>query len=163
MAGVRRTIAGDHAGMDTRQNPRPVGRPVRRVLLAMDLGASSVRAADEAVDMAADQGAVLLILSVVPPTALPRLGRDSDRDLQRQQRDLAARQIVARAAAKGVTATSVVWYGEPAAAIIEAAWTERPDVLVLGSRKRRSIGRLLGSVSSHVASEAPCPVVIVPA
>jgi nucleotide-binding universal stress UspA family protein len=166
VAGVRRTIARHHAGMDTPQIPYippPVGRPVRHVLLALDLGASSVRAADEAIDLAADQGAILLILSVVPPRDLPQLRHD-DLDSQRQRRDRAAREIVARAAAKGVTATSVIWYGEPAAAILDAASSERADLVVLGSRKRTDLGRLLlGSVSSHVASEANCPVVVVPA
>jgi nucleotide-binding universal stress UspA family protein len=155
------TISGDHAGMDTTHIPPPVGRQVRHVLLALDLGASSVRAADEAIDLAADQGAILLILSVVPPSQLPRLRHD-DLDSQRQRRDLATREIVARAAAKGVTATSVIWYGEPAEAIIEATRTEHADVVVLGSRKRTNLARMLGSVSSHVASEANCPVVVVP-
>jgi len=166
VAGVRRTSAGDHARMDTPQIPLippPVGRPVRHVLLALDLGASSVRAADEAIDLAADQGAILLILSVVPPNHLPRLRHD-EIDRQRERRDRATREIVARAAAKGVTATSVIWYGEPAAAILDAAWSERADVVVLGSRKRTDLGRLLlGSVSSQVAGEASCPVVVVPA
>ncbi len=144
--------------MDTPQTPPPV----HHVLLALDLGASSVRAADEAIDRAADQGAVLLILSVVPPSHLPRL-RHGEGDRQRQRRDLATREIVARAAAKGVTATSVIWYGEPAEAIIEATRSEHADLVVLGSRKRRKLARILGSVSSRVADEAPCPVVIVPA
>lgn len=162
MAGVRRTIAGDHAGMDTPNIPSPVGRPVRHVLLALDLGASSVRAADEAIGLAADQGAILLILSVVPPSHLPRL-RPDDFHSQRQRRDRATREIVARAAARGVTATSVIWYGEPAEAIIEATRTEHADVIVLGSRKRTNLGRMIRSVSSEVAGEASCPVVIVPA
>jgi nucleotide-binding universal stress UspA family protein len=149
--------------MDTLRIPALVGRPVRHVLLALDLGASSIRAADEAIALAADQGAVLLILSVVPSRDLPRLRHDH-RDSQRQRRDGAAREIVARAAAKGVTATSVIWYGEPAAAILDAAWSERADVVVLGSRKRMDLGRLLlGSVSSQVAGEANCQVVVVPA
>jgi hypothetical protein len=149
--------------MDTLQIPTPFVRPVRHVLLALDLGASSVRAADEAISLAADQGAILLILSVVPPRDLPRPWHDR-RDSQRQRRDRAARAIVARAAARGVTATSVIWYGDPAAAILAAAWSERADVVVLGSRKRTDLGRLLlGSVSTHVAGEANCPVMVVPA
>ena len=149
--------------MDTTQLPPPVGRPVRHVLLALDLGASSLRAVDEAIDLAADQGAVLMILSVVPPRDLHRL-RQGALGGERQRRDRTAREIVARAAANGVTATSVIWYGEPATAILDAAWSERADVVVLGSRRRTDLGRLLrGSVSSHVASAATCPVVVVPA
>jgi len=165
VAGVGRTLAGHHAGMDSPHMPHfppPVGRSVRHVLLALDLGASSVRAADEAIQLAADQGAILLILSVVPPSHLPRL-RHADLDDQGQRRDRATREIVARAAANGVTATSVIWYGEPAEAIIEATRTEHADVVVLGSRRRTNLARMLRSVSGHVAGEAPCPVVIVPA
>jgi nucleotide-binding universal stress UspA family protein len=132
------------------------------VLLAADLGASSAHAADEAIELAARQHAVLLILTVVPPTAVPRLRRRGGASVERERRDRAAREIVARAAARGVTATSVVWYGEPAEAILEAARTQRADIVVLGSRKRTNLGRLLGSVSAHVVGEATCPVVVVP-
>ena len=135
----------------------------RHVLLAADLDGSSVHAADEAIDLAAAQGAILLVLTVVPPAALPRPLRRESPGAERERRDRAAREIVARAAARGVTATSVVWYGEPAEAIIEATRTEHADLVVLGSRKRTNLARMLRSVSSHVAGEAACPVVIVPA
>jgi nucleotide-binding universal stress UspA family protein len=135
----------------------------RHVLLAADLDGSSVHAADEAIDLAAAQGAILLVLTVVPPDALPHPLRRGGRTAERDRRDRAAREIVSRAAARGVKATSVVWYGAPAAAILEATRTEHADVVVLGSRKRTNLARMLGSVSSDVAGEAPCPVVVVPA
>jgi nucleotide-binding universal stress UspA family protein len=148
--------------MDTLSTHTPFPRPVGHVLLAADLGPSSAHAADEAIELAAKQHAVLLILSVVPPTAVPRLLRHRGPDAERERRERSAREIVARAATRGVTATSVVWYGEPAKAILEAARTQRADIVVLGSRKRTNLGRLLGSVSAHVAGEATCPVVVVP-
>ena len=94
---------------------------------------------------------------------LPRPLRRGGPSAERERRDRAAREIVARAAAKGVTATSVIWYGEPAEAILEAARTERADVVVLGSRKRTNLRRLLWERVLDVAGEAPCPVVVVPA
>jgi nucleotide-binding universal stress UspA family protein len=163
VAGVREGAARDHPGMETVPTPTtPFSRPVRHVLLAADLDASSAHAADEAIELAAEQDAILLILSVVPPTTVPFLWRLGGPDAERERRDRAAREIAARAAGRGVTATSVVWYGEPAEAILEAARTQRADVVVVGSRKRTNLGRLLGSVSAHVASEATCPVVVVP-
>lgn len=162
MAAVKRWPAGEHDGMETLSITRSDNR-FRHVLLAADLDGSSAHAADEAIDLAAAQGAVLLILTVVPPDALPRPLRRGSPNAERDRRDRAARDIVARAAARGVTATSVVWYGAPAEAILEATRTEHADVVVLGSRKRTNLARMLGSVSSHVAGEAPCPVVIVPA
>lgn len=155
--------------MERLPNPNPNPNPtsaqtVRHVLLATDTGAASARAADEAIKMAADQQAILLVLSVVPPSWLPHLGRHRGPDAERDRRERGIRDVVRRAAARGVTAACVLWYGDPADAILEAARTQRADVVVLGSRRRTDLGRiLLGSVSSHVVEAAPCPVVVVPA
>jgi len=160
VAAVERSPAGDHGGMETLPIT-PSDDRFRHVLLAADLDGSSAHAADEAIDLAASQGAVLLVLTVVPPDSLPRQLRRGSPRAERDRRDRAAREIVARAVARGVTATSVVWYGAPAEAILEATRTEHADVVVLGSRKRTNLARLLGSVSSHVAGEAICPLVVV--
>ena len=116
-------------------------RPVYHVLLATDLSESSGRATEQAITLAARENAILQILAVA--------------------RHHGDRQRLERGA--GVLATSFVWHGDPADAILEAAWTERPDVLVVGARQRRWVARLLGSVSSKVAGEAPCRVEVVPA
>ena len=155
--------ARQHRVMNTMPTTIQRDDRVRHVLLAADLDGSSAHAIDEAIDLAAEQEAILLILTVVPTAVLPRPFRRGNQTSERERRDREAREIVARAAARGVIATSVVWYGAPAEAILEATRTEHADVLVLGSRKRTNLARLLGSVSSQVAGEAPCPVVIVPA
>jgi nucleotide-binding universal stress UspA family protein len=162
VAAVEWLPAGDHAVMETSPITRSDNR-FRHVLLAADLDGSSAHAVDEAIDLAAAQEAILLVLTVVPPDVLPSILRRGSPSAERERRNRAAREIVARAAARGVTATSIVWYGAPGEAILEATRTENADVVVLGSRKRRNLARILGSVSSHVAEEAPCPVVIVPA
>ena len=52
--------------------------------------------------------------------------------------------------------------GEPGLAIIDAAKELDVDVIVIGSRGRGAIRRaLLGSVSSHVVHNAPCPVLVI--
>jgi nucleotide-binding universal stress UspA family protein len=119
------------------------------VLLATDLGEASGRATMQAIALAARDRAVLQILAVATSNA--------DRD------DIERRIGVVRslAHASGVRATSMIWHGDPAEAIVEAAWTERPDVLVVGARRRRWLARLLGSVSGTVAAEAPCRVDVV--
>jgi nucleotide-binding universal stress UspA family protein len=136
-----------------RQAAEARGRTPRiyHVLLATDLSASSGRATEEAITLAARENAVLQILAVA------RNHRDRDR------LEPGVDRIRRRARAAGVLATSFVWHGDPADAILEAAWTERPDVLVVGARQRRWVARLLGSVSSKVAGGAPCRVEIVPA
>ncbi len=59
-----------------------------------------------------------------------------------------------------VTIGLVVLEGYPGRALVTAA--EGAELLVVGSRGRGALGRmLLGSVGLHIASHAPCPVVIV--
>jgi nucleotide-binding universal stress UspA family protein len=129
---------------------RPHRAHVRHVLLATDLGEASGRATEQAITLAARDNAVLQILAVARS--------HDDRDEMERRVQLVRR----RARAAGVLATSIVWHGDPAEAIVEAAWTERPDVLVVGARHHRWLARLLGSVSDRVAEEAPCRVEIVP-
>jgi nucleotide-binding universal stress UspA family protein len=130
---------------------RDQAQPIYHVLLATDLSESSGRATEKAITLAACDSAVLQILAVAR--------RSADRERLQQGVELLRR----RARAAGVVATSFVWHGDPADAILEAAWTERPDVVVVGARQHRWVARLLGSVSSKVAGGAPCRVEIVPA
>jgi nucleotide-binding universal stress UspA family protein len=128
----------------------PRARHIHHVLLATDLDVASGRATERAITLAARDNAVLQILAVA---------KSSD---DREEMERRIQLVRRRARASGVLATSIVWHGDPAAAILEAAWTERPDVLVVGARHHRWVARLLGSVSGKVAEEAPCRVEIVP-
>ena len=57
--------------------------------------------------------------------------------------------------------TGTVTRGHPAEVLVAAA--QGADLLVVGSRGHVALpGRLLGSVSEHVAARASCPVVVVP-
>jgi eukaryotic-like serine/threonine-protein kinase len=131
--------------------PAPTRSRFRHVLLATNVDKASAGAVDEAIELASDNHAVLQILAVAR----------NHRERARMERGTAA--IRERARSAGVTATAFVWHGDPAESILEAAWTERPDVLVLGARPHRDLRRLLGSVSARVAAAAPCKVMIVPA
>jgi nucleotide-binding universal stress UspA family protein len=70
-------------------------------------------------------------------------------------------EVVARFAARGLSASWVVMRGQPADAIVDIARSEACDLIVLGSRGLGALeGALLGSVSEAVADRAPCPVLI---
>lgn len=59
--------------------------------------------------------------------------------------------------------TDVVWGIDPADSIADHARAERMDLLVLGTHGQGGLRRLLmGSVASGVASQAHCPVLLVP-
>ena len=143
------------------QLPAP-GRP--RILLAVDLTPASREAAQEAIKRARDDGAELIVLSVVEQHNLHLPGGGSRRvDQERDRLAAGAQAIVRQARDAGVRATYLIWEGDPAEAILEASHAEGADVIVLGSRPRLNVRRLiLGSVSSEVAKRATCDVVVIP-
>jgi nucleotide-binding universal stress UspA family protein len=140
--------------------------PIRRVLLGTDLSAVSDRAADQAIALATEHGAELIVLSVVDPRGL-RLpgGRFVKRiDQERTRVEAAAQAVVARARAAGAHATFLVWEGDPVETIVSASAAEHADVVILGSHGRGRLARLvLGSISAQVAGQADCQVMVVPA
>jgi nucleotide-binding universal stress UspA family protein len=136
----------------------------RRVLLATDFSPVSGRAGTRAIEVAVEQRAELIVLSVIEPGRLRLPGGHYLRriDQERVRLEAGAQELVARARAAGARATFLVWEGDPAEAIIEASHAEGADLIVLGSHGRGVIGRLvLGSISARVAEGARCRVVIV--
>lgn len=137
---------------------------ILRLMLATDLSPASERAADEAIRLAAESGAQLVILSVVDPGRL-RLpsGHFLRRiDQERARLEAGVQGLVRRARAARVRATFLVWEGDPAEAIVAASDAEDVDMIVLGSHGRGRLGRLvLGSISARVSEEARCRVMVV--
>lgn len=134
-----------------------------RVLLATDLSPTSESAANQSIVLARELRASLLVVSVIDPGASgARLGPMQRMDQRRAARESAAQALVARGRQAGVAVTFLVWEGPPGPAIVDAATSEAADLIVVGSRGRSRVERLvLGSVSDHVVRHAPCPVLIV--
>jgi nucleotide-binding universal stress UspA family protein len=136
-----------------------------RILLAVDQSGFSRAASDEAIRRASRGRAALIVLTVLESHNLHLPGGRLQRiDQERDRLTAGALAIVQRARSAGVRATYLIWEGDPAEAILEASHAERADVIVLGSRPRTNLRRLiLGSVSSEVSRRALCEVVVVPA
>ena len=137
---------------------------VPRILLAVDLSPASRDAANEAIDRARADAADLVVLSVVEQHNLRLPGGGARRvDQERDRLAAGAQAIVRQARDAGIRATFLIWEGDPAEAILEASQSEGADAIVLGSRPRLNVRRLiLGSVSSEVAKRATCDVIVVP-
>ena len=138
--------------------------PIKRIMLATDLSAISANAARDAIELAREHGAQLIVMSVVDGSRL-RLpgGRFLRRvDQERARIEEGAQALVRQARAAGADATFLVWEGDPAEAVLEAAAAEKVDVIVLGSHGRGRLGRMiLGSISARVTNGARCPVLVV--
>ena len=140
-----------------------IERGIRRILLATDLSTASKGATDQALQLAQDLRAELLVVSVIDPMSLVAGGPTVVRvDQRRAAREAAAQAIVVTGRHAGVNVRFLVWEGEPGAAIVEAAVAEAADLVIVGTHGRSRVGRLvLGSVSDHVVRHAPCPILIV--
>ena len=137
---------------------------IRQIMLATDLGPASAAATDAALRLAGALQASLLAVSVIDPRTLQLPGgRFRSRiDQERGRLEAAAAELVLRGRRDHVPTSFLIWEGDPAESIIDAAQSEGADMIVVGSHGRGAIGRaLIGSVSDQVVRHAPCPILVV--
>jgi len=137
---------------------------IRQIVLATDLGPASAAATTEAFRLAAALDARLLAVSVIDPRTLQLPGgRFRSRiDQERARLEAVASELVLRGRRDHVPTSFLIWEGDPAESIVDAARSEGADVIVVGSHGRGALGRaLIGSVSDQVVRRAPCPVLVV--
>jgi nucleotide-binding universal stress UspA family protein len=143
-----------------------------RIVCGIDDSAEARRAARVAGDLARRLDARLIVVTVYSPVLFvmpegrtPSGGEDRQALLaERRERAQATLATVAEDAGIGATADLKVLAGDPARALIEETkGAEDASLIVVGSRGQGAIrSAILGSVSSQLVREAPCPVVVVP-
>jgi nucleotide-binding universal stress UspA family protein len=131
-----------------------------QILLAYDGFPYSDHALERAGELAAEEGASVTVLSVVPPDAR---GSKSGGHVGIRPH---AHEDVARAhetlAARAIASEMRIEHGDPSTEILRVADDLGADLIVVGSRGLGRLGRLmLGSVSRDVVAGAPCPVMVV--
>ncbi len=144
-------------------------KPYRRILVATDLSTSSMLGFKEALDLAKQNGAELLIGYAYQPPSLtqaqavaPAVYEEWDRNL-RIGIEAKLEPLLEQARGQQVKARPLILKGSPNEAISEAAKKNEVDLIIMGSHGRTGISRLIqGSVSSHVIATANCPVMTVP-
>jgi nucleotide-binding universal stress UspA family protein len=140
-----------------------------KILIGLDASTHSERVLDFVARMRWPAGSRVIVISVLQPvasavtgvyetSAIPVEGMDG----MRQQLE----EVVARAEGAlrevGFSTEGRVVAGEPRQALIQAAQSERADLIVVGSHGRSGLAKMmLGSVSSHVVTHAPCSVLVV--
>jgi nucleotide-binding universal stress UspA family protein len=134
------------------------------ILLATDGSTASEPASEQAIDLATQVDARLLVVSVVASARQPSEAANNEVTASDSRDSLStkAQAIVQRARAAGADATYLVWEGEAGEAIVAAADSENADLIVVGSHGRSGVSRfLIGSVSDFVVRHAHCPVMVV--
>jgi len=140
----------------------------QRILVATDLTPASKSAIGEALTLAKENGAELMIAhvcekpNVTQAAAIaPQVFDEWTANLKQAAQDR-LRPFVDEARGEGVHAAALVLFGTPYEAIVEAAQSNNADLVVLGTHGRKGVSRFfLGSVASRVISTAPCPVMTV--
>jgi nucleotide-binding universal stress UspA family protein len=143
---------------------------MKNILAAVDGSAESRRAARLARDLAVRSGSELTLVCVIPPAILPS-SPDPDVILPWnlvafQKAEQRAAQETLKALSKevespGLTVNCRVLRGSPAEAISKLASSLKADLVVVGSRGKGKVARvLLGSVSDRLAHISKQPVLI---
>ncbi len=134
----------------------------RRLLLAIELPASSGLPEARALALAAELQASVVVVSVLESKAhLPVTTARVDQ--LREIHERAAHDLAARGRAMGVEVDYLIWQGDPADAIIEAAGSELVDLIVIGAPAvDGSAEHRLSRVSEEVVHRAAVPVLVVP-
>ena len=141
---------------------------VRQIAVAYDGSPEAQHALEVAASFARSGGARLRVVTAVNSAAVgvyppPPLDAAAYEELGQIARDEARARLdeAIGALAPDVTAEAAVLDGDIVATLVEDANAD--DLLFTGSRAQGPFRRvLLGSVSTHLLREAPCPVVVVP-
>jgi len=142
---------------------------MRRIVCPTDFSATSARAFEHALVLAAWYEAPVTVLHVLPEAVvasagLPYMGSPLllEGSLRESvQADLTA--LVGPANRAGLNASTELRDGNPATQTVRLAQELGADLIVMGTRGRTGLERLvLGSVAETVLRRAPCPVMTVP-
>jgi nucleotide-binding universal stress UspA family protein len=136
---------------------------IETILFATDGSAASEPASEQAIDLATQVQARLLVVSVLGASSRPsEASAEAAVADSRDSLTSKAQAIVQRAKAAGTDATFLVWEGDAGEAIVAAANSENVDLIVVGSHGRSGVSRFfIGSVSDYVVRHAHCPVMVV--
>jgi nucleotide-binding universal stress UspA family protein len=130
------------------------------IIVGVDGSSNSRRALQWALSEAAARHAPLTVLSVRDERAVTCTAGDLNQDQAAEEVQALVDQAVNSQSGPAPPVTVRELPGSPPAELVDAG--HDADLLVVGSRGSGSLGRRgLGSVSSQVAYDAPCPVVII--
>lgn len=133
----------------------------KNIIAGYDGSDRSMRAVEEAADLATAVGANLHLVSAVDKqNKIHEFGESSDKiflsDVQIAEENL--NTIASQYAHLKVTTKAVP--GAPARVLLDQAADTKADLILVGNRHVQGISRVLGSVAEDVAHKAPCAVLV---
>lgn len=171
-SGLDRVLLGSVTELTLRKSPVPVvtvheetvlDPPFESILVPFDGSAGAEGALDHAIDLAQESDAAIHAINVVDHATMA--GGDSSStvviDSLRESGERALDAAVERAVTAGVpVADSTVRVGSPFREILDYTGEHEIDCVVMGTRGRSGLDRvLLGSVTERVVRKADIPVI----
>jgi nucleotide-binding universal stress UspA family protein len=136
----------------------------RRILVAVDGSPHAEHAVDQAISLGGICNSQIYALSVAE--VIPEYLAEAPQLFERKEQE--AREIAVKACDKiknaGLECEVLTHFNEqPAEVILKEAKDKEIDLIVMGTRGRSLLARLLlGSVAQRVIAHAPCPVMVIP-
>jgi nucleotide-binding universal stress UspA family protein len=138
--------------------------PIRTILHPTDFSEPSEHACRLAASLARDQGARLVLLHVVSPTALTEeMSFQAPADDPHQPVwEAFGRLESSNPCLRDLDVRKLVEVGDPLSVILRTAQDSSSDLIVMGTHGRTGLSHLLmGSVAEQVVRKATCPVLTV--
>ena len=131
------------------------------IVVGVDGSGTAKKAAERARDLAVALGATLHVVSAFDSDRTGTFGTGSDQVVvsDGDSAENVAR-LVANSLGGAITVTHAAARGKAAEARIEEAERVNVRMIVVGNRRMRGAGRVLGSIANSVAHNAPCDVYI---
>lgn len=135
------------------------------VIVGVDGSTTSFKAATRAATVAAGLGATLTVVTAYAKdsTEVVEIGNDTWVLDSAEQADKLTNQVAfkLREVVPGATIVTKAVKGKPTEALVTAAEEEEAQLIVVGNVGMKGLGRVLGSVATSVAHNAPCDVYVV--
>ena len=143
---------------------------IKRILYATDYSKASARALDQAVQLAKQNAAELLVVHVLEPVTPYVTGDDYGstelylrlEETTKNDAQSSMHKLMQKLQKLKVKAKSLLLKGSTHDQIIKAAKSKKADMIVIGTHGRTGLTKLfMGSVAGKVVSTAQCPVLTV--
>lgn len=133
----------------------------KNIVAGYDGSDRSMRAVEEAADLATAVGASLHLVSAVPKKdTIHEIGESSDKRFM-SDTEIAAdmlKNVASNYSHLNISAKAAC--GAPAQVLLSEADEVNADLIIVGNRHVQGISRVLGSVAEDVAQKAPCAVLV---
>jgi nucleotide-binding universal stress UspA family protein len=138
--------------------------PLKTILYATDFSEQAKFALRMACSLAADHGARLIMLHVMPPATVG-FGEELTQWVYEDGVDHARSRLKdLEPNNQAIEVETRLQEGNPAAVIVDVARETGASLIVLGTHGRTGLSRILmGSIAEEVLRKAPCPVLTVKA